>query len=292
VAIGYDDVDITGLYGSPVIGRGHLPVRGRVSFQRDAAIASSKGVAYTRGSAFDRVVAPASYKPMSSAPNHVARPWVNVYDPYSNARATTQIRTAQDTSLLNKAAMREAAAMTEEDSVDAGHWPEAETAQQRTRNVPETTQETGVAEPRSGKTNSTLCVVVDEPTQHALVEFNPAAAIASTHGSQDHVVVDGLLEEPEEPDADEEITLEAPTFTEDASVGRRRRQGLPTQPIVAREGAERSHPAQVVEVISRVLCARETVILNGEELRISRPWPRALRSLLERGARARTKQSY
>ena len=128
MAIGCDDVDITGLNGSSVIGMvlGHRAVRGRVSFQRDAAIASTHGVAYTRGSAFDRVAAPASYRPMSSAPNHVARPWVHVYDPYSNTRAPTQIHTAELTSLLSNAAMREAAAMTDEDSVDAGNEPEAE----------------------------------------------------------------------------------------------------------------------------------------------------------------------
>ena len=138
--------------------------------------------------------------------------------------------------------------------------------------MPETTEETGVAGPRSGRTISTLgVVVVDEPTQHALVEFNPAAAIASTRGSQDDVVVDEVLEELEEPGVDEEITLEAPTLKEEESVGYKR-QGLPTQIIVVREGdyyIGRSQPAQVVEVISRVLCAREIVIRNG-----SCPWMR------------------
>ena len=86
--------------------------------------------------------------------------------------------------------------------------------------MPETTEETGVAEPRSGRTISTLgVVVVDEPTQHALVEFNPAAAIASTRGSQDDVVVDEVLEELEESGVDEELTLEAPAFKEEEHVG-------------------------------------------------------------------------
>ncbi len=50
------------------------------------------------------------------------------------------------------------------------------------------------------------------PTQHGLVEFKRAAAIASTHGPLAGVVVDEVLmqdvpEEPEERGVDEEITL-------------------------------------------------------------------------------------
>ena len=61
--------------------------------------------------------------------------------------------------------------------------------------MPDTTEETGVAERRSGSTISTLgVVVVEEPAKRALDDFNPAAHIASTHGSQDDVV-DEVLEE-------------------------------------------------------------------------------------------------
>ena len=73
VAIGYDAVDITALNGIPVIGmdKGHHAVRGRVSFQRDAACASSQGVAYTRASAYDEhVVATRSSCPAQSVKNH------------------------------------------------------------------------------------------------------------------------------------------------------------------------------------------------------------------------------
>ena len=73
---------------------------------------------------------------------------------------------------------------------------------------------TGVGESQSGRIISTPgdVVVVEEPTQHGLVEFKRAAAIASTHDTLDGVVVDEVLmqdvpEETEEPGVDEEITL-------------------------------------------------------------------------------------
>ena len=102
VAIGYDAVDITALNGIPVIGmdKGHHAVRGRVSFQRDAACASSQGVAYTRASAYDEhVVATKSSCPAQSVKSHVPRTsWVHVFDPeLSNTPAPTQIHTNQAT---------------------------------------------------------------------------------------------------------------------------------------------------------------------------------------------------
>ena len=76
--------------------------------------------------------------------------------------------------------------------------------------MPEATEEPGVGESQSGRTISTPgdVVVVEEPTQHVLVEFKRAAAIASTHGTLDGVVVDEVLmlavpKEAEEPGVSE-----------------------------------------------------------------------------------------
>ena len=261
VAIGYDDVSITRLIGSPVIGldNAHHAVRGRVSFQRDAAIALSHGIGeaqpiqrveaasippqptrapprpeeYPRGSGVHRVAAPALYLPKCSVPIPPVKAWIHVYVP--NTPGPMPIHIAQATELLNNAAMRQAAAMTEEDNVGAGSQTEeaedpdcepqsvqtlspqdhVDVVEEPTQNVPEATEETGVGESQSGRTISTPgVVVVEEPTQHALVEFKRAAAIASTHGTLDGVVVDEVLmqdvpEEPEEPGVDEEITLAA-----------------------------------------------------------------------------------
>ena len=107
-----------------------------------------------------------------------------------------------------------------------------------TQNVPEATEEPCVGEVQSGRTTPTPgdVVVVEEPTQHVLVEFKRAAAIASTHGTLDGVVVDEVLmqdvpEEPEEPGVDEEITLTAPEIEEEVRAVYRR-QGLPTHIVI------------------------------------------------------------
>ena len=52
-----------------------------------------------------------------------------------------------------------------------------------TQNVPEATEESCVGEVQSGTTIPTPgdVVVVEEPTQHVLVEFKRVAVIASTH---------------------------------------------------------------------------------------------------------------
>ena len=235
----------------------------KIIFKVDAALASTQGDAYARGMAYERVVAVESYVPKSSAPIPLAGAWVYNYVANLNARAPTPIHIAQATQLLSNAAMREAAAMTEEDSDGAANESEAEdnpeplsiqtqtpqdhvdVVEEPTRNVPETTEDTGVAEPRSGSPS-----IVDEATQHALVEFNAATAIASTHGSDDDVVVDEVLEEPEEPGVGE--------VTDEESIGYRT-WGLPTRIIVAREGdyyIKRSQSA-LVDVISRAVAARE-----------------------------------
>ena len=118
----------------------HHAVRGRVFFQRAAAIASTHGISAAqpiqrveaaaipspptrptprpgqeqRGSGVQRVVAPAPYLPKCSAPNSSMRQWI-YSAPSEQAPAPLQGQVDNATDMLSNTAMAPAAAMTEED---------------------------------------------------------------------------------------------------------------------------------------------------------------------------------